>query len=212
MMKENCPECKVHRGHKAGCSLEGKPRIFPTDEEFDESLKHPLPVVNPYSLAKYREFLRAKTNLASDFGITIDPAEVWECAARDFIPEPHETAAVIWAARGGRRALYESFGMGKTIQQLEILRLILKHAGGRGLIVAPLGVHQEFQTDARMLGVEITFVQRTEDLAATGIYLTNYQTVRDGKLDPRAFTVASLDEASILRGFGGMKPFQVCLL
>lgn len=40
------------------------------------------------------------------------------------------------------------------------------------------------------------------------VYLTNYETVRDGKLDPRAFTVASLDEASCLRGFGGTKTFR----
>ena len=190
-MKENCPECKVHRGHKAGCSLDGQVSA-PAD----------------YSLEAYRRFLRAKTNLASDFGITIDRSEVWECAAEGFIPEPHETDAVIWACRGGRRALYESFGMGKTVQQLEIIRLILKHIGGRGLITAPLGVHQEFQKDARMIGAEITFVNRTEDLKETGIYLTNYQTVRDGKLDPRMFTVISLDEASILRGFGGVKTFR----
>lgn len=32
--------------------------------------------------------------------------------------------------------------------------------------------------------------------------------MRDGKLDPRHFNVASLDEASILRGFGGTKTFR----
>ncbi len=41
-----------------------------------------------------------------------------------------------------------------------------------------------------------------------GIYLTNYETIRDGKMDPAAFTVASLDEASCLRGFGGSKTFR----
>jgi DNA modification methylase len=41
-----------------------------------------------------------------------------------------------------------------------------------------------------------------------GIYLTNYETVRDGKLDPRLFSVASLDEADCLRGFGGSKTFR----
>jgi hypothetical protein len=44
--------------------------------------------------------------------------------------------------------------------------------------------------------------------AETGIYLTNYETVRDGKLDPREFNVASLDEASCLRAFGGSKTFR----
>ncbi len=84
----------------------------------------------------------------------------------------------------------------------------MKSVGGRGLIVAPLGVRQEFQRDAERLGIPLTFVQRTEDLGETGIYLTNYQAVRDGKLDPSKFTVVSLDEASILRSFGGTKTFR----
>lgn len=44
------------------------------------------------------------------------------------------------------------------------------------------------------------------------IYLTNYETVRDGKLDPAEFDTVSLDEASILRGFGGSKTFRELML
>jgi hypothetical protein len=40
------------------------------------------------------------------------------------------------------------------------------------------------------------------------VYLTNYESIRDGKLDPRQFTGISLDEASILRGLGGTKTFR----
>jgi hypothetical protein len=40
------------------------------------------------------------------------------------------------------------------------------------------------------------------------IFLTNYETVRDGKLDPAQFTATSLDEASVLRSFGGTKTFR----
>jgi hypothetical protein len=40
------------------------------------------------------------------------------------------------------------------------------------------------------------------------IYLTNYESVRDGKLDVSLFSGVSLDEASILRGFGGSKTFR----
>ena len=113
-----------------------------------------------------------------------------------------------WAVRGGRRALFESFGLGKTIQQLDIIRLILKRTGGRGLIVAPLGVRQEFVRDAAKIGIDIRFIRRIEEAEETGIYITNYETVRDGKLDPAEFTVTSLDEAAILRGFGGTKTFR----
>ncbi|MDU9790779.1 hypothetical protein RGC53_08305, partial [Helicobacter pylori] len=57
-------------------------------------------------------------------------------------------------------------------------------------------------------GLTITFIRRVEEAGATGLYITNYETVRDGKLDPRAFDGASLDEASCLRGFGGTKTFR----
>ena len=59
-----------------------------------------------------------------------------------------------------------------------------------------------------MLGVETTFIRSAAEAPRDGIYMTNYETVRDGKLDPRGFDVVSLDEAAILRGFGGTKTFR----
>ena len=32
--------------------------------------------------------------------------------------KPHQRDAVLWAVKGGRRALFESFGLGKTVQEL----------------------------------------------------------------------------------------------
>lgn len=99
----------------------------------------------------------------------------------------------------------------KTVQQLEIMRLVTEKAGGRGIIVCPLGVRQEFVRDAKQrLGwaTPPTFIRRIEEADETGIYLTNYETIRDGKIDPRLFNAASLDEASCLRGFGGTKTFR----
>jgi hypothetical protein len=151
----------------------------------------------------YADFLAAKAQVAEQTGfLDVDPAEV------NPLLLPHQRDAVVWAIRGGRRALFESFGLGKTVQQLEIVRLISERTGGRGLIVCPLGVRQEFVRDGRMLGLEPTFIRSVDEAAGSGIYLTNYETVRDGKLDPRAFDAVSLDEAAILRGFGGTKTFR----
>jgi len=123
--------------------------------------------------------------------------------------KPHQRDAVVWAVTGGRRAVFASFGLGKTLIQLEIVRLVLAKLGhGRGLIVLPLGVRQEFVRDARMLGLDVTFIRTAAEASTDGIYLTNYETVRDGKLDPRDFDAVSLDEAAILRGFGGTKTFR----
>lgn len=110
---------------------------------------------------------------------------------------------------GGRRACFAAFGLGKSVIQLEAVRLTRLKSGGKGLIVIPLGVRQEFLRDARMLGIPVKFIRRLEECEDDEtLYLTNYETIREGKLDPREFEVASLDEASVLRGFGGTKTFR----
>ncbi|RSU21219.1 DNA methyltransferase [Sphingomonas koreensis] len=43
---------------------------------------------------------------------------------------------------------------------------------------------------------------------APHLFLTNYESVREGKIDLSLFNAASLDEASCLRGFGGTKTFR----
>src|SRR4051794_38232206 len=106
-----------------------------------------------------------------------------------------------------------------TVQKIEIVRLITEREGGRHLLFAPLVVRQEFMHDAVLLGLGadfLTFVRRTEDVlnpirvSESGVYITNYESVRDGKLDVNLFTSVSLDEASILRGYG-TKTYQTFL-
>ena len=154
------------------------------------------------SIEAYHEFLKSKCEVSKDSGFPIEPGDI-----HPFL-KPHQRAAVQWAVRGGRRALFEAFGLGKTVQQLEIERLILSKTGGRGLIVAPLGVRQEFKRDAKKVDIKIEFIRSIQEAGATGIYLTNYETVRDGKLNPADFQVTSLDEASVLRSFGGTKTYR----
>ena len=151
----------------------------------------------------YDAFLGRKVCVAKSHGFDVAPEEIHPLL-RD-----HQRALVRWMVAGGRRACFAAFGLGKSVIQLEAVRLTRARIGGRALIVLPLGVRQEFIRDAAMLGTPVKFIRRIEeaDDEAT-IYLTNYETVRDGKLDPQAFTVASLDEASVLRGFGGTKTFR----
>lgn len=155
----------------------------------------------------YAEFLRAKATIAQTAGFDVDPGEI------NPILKPHQALLVNWAVRGGRRAIFAAFGTGKTIIQIETLRLVLTRSGGRGLIVCPLGVQQEFMHDAAMLGVTLHRLRTTDQalaLPAGAIAITNYEPVRDGKLDPNLFTAATLDEAAILRSFGS-KTYQTFL-
>lgn len=153
-------------------------------------------------LDNYRDFLRRKAIVPADSGFVIDVADV------NPILKPHQKALVQWCVAGGCRALFAKFGLGKSVMQLETVRQVLRFAGGRALITAPLGVRVEFMRDAAMLGIELRFIRSIEEAGESGIYLTNFETVRDGKLDPAHFTVCSLDEASVLRGFGGTKTFR----
>lgn len=156
----------------------------------------------------YKEFLQSKIEIAPEAGVELDRRRINKAL------KPHQADAVMWAARGGRRALFESFGLGKTIQEIEFCRQVLDHAGGQALIVCPLGVKQEFQRDAvELLGYPAPEYVRTmaEAGAAKGdILLTNYERVRDGDIDPSHFTATSLDEASVLRSFGS-KTYQTFL-
>ena len=146
----------------------------------------------------YQELLESKIVLAEAAGIQVERSELSP------LLKPHQADLVLWALAGGRRALFASFGLGKTLMQLEIMRLIQKHRGGRCLIVCPLGVKQEFAHDAAMLGMVVRYVRTDAEVSACDVpfMVTNYERVRDGDITPAGFTAVSLDEASILRGYG----------
>jgi len=157
----------------------------------------------------YLEFLKTKIDIAQESGFTVDPAEISSAL------KPHQRDAVIWALKGGRRALFEAFGLGKTCQELEFARIVVKHCGGKALIVMPLGIKQEFIHDAlELLGWPSVpeYVRNMAEVkaAAGDILITNYERVRDGDIDPTYFPAAILDEASVLRSFGS-KTYQTFL-
>ena len=121
----------------------------------------------------YDDFLHSKIQIAPNSGFSV--------SAKDIHPalKPHQRDAVMWAIRGGRRALFESFGLGKTVQELEWCRLVQEHENRPVIIVLPLGVRQEFTRDAReLLGLdEPVYVRTMEEVKATTakIYMTNYE-------------------------------------
>lgn len=190
------------------------------------------------SSADYDSFLRNKVRLAERKGFEIDAAEINPAA------KGHQAAIIRWMADGGCRACFAAFGLGKTVIELEVARLMVEKIGNgqqatgngqqatgnrpvRALIILPLGVRQEFKRDAvKILGWSEPpfFVRRLDEVLAreagqsairnpqSAIYLTNYESVRDGKLDPADFSVVVLDEASVLRGFGGTKTFRELML
>lgn len=164
-------------------------------------------VINAFPERDYIDFLKGKVVTAPVSGFHVDPKDINPAL------KPHQRDAVIWACAGGRRALFESFGLGKTIQEIEFCHLVLNHEGGNALIVMPLGVRQEFAHDAtELLGYDApTYITSMEEVSAEGqIYMTNYERVRDGDIDPIKFAACVLDEAAVLRSFGS-KTYQMFL-
>ncbi len=149
----------------------------------------------------YADFLRRKVVASKTYGASVPAMAV------NPILKPHQVDLVRWAVEGGRRAIFAAFGLGKSMIQLETLRLTLAREGGEALIICPLGVRGEFRNDARKLGYEVHFIRRADQIIPGAIHVTNYETVRDGKLDPNLFKAVSLDEASILRSYGS-KTYQ----
>lgn len=69
-------------------------------------------------MMQYQEFLKSKIDIAPISGFDISDEEINPNLF------PHQKDAVKWAVKGGRRALFESFGLGKTVQALEWCRII----------------------------------------------------------------------------------------
>lgn len=80
----------------------------------------------------YLEFLRTKIDIAKETGFEVDKNKLNKAL------KPHQKDAVAWALRGGKRALFESYGLGKTVQELEFLHQVLLHKKkGKALLVCP---------------------------------------------------------------------------
>ena len=102
---------------------------------------------------EYIEFLKDKMAISYQTGFEIKDEELTMSLY------PHVKDTVRWAIAGGCRAIFSSFGMQKTVTQLEIIRVILKHKEGKGLIVCPKRVVVEFLTQAKQ-HLDITVTDR----------------------------------------------------
>src|SRR5512143_2608997 len=119
------------------------------------------------STEQYQEFLNSKTTVAVERGAEFQRDEL------NPILLPHQGDLALWAARGGNRAIFASFGLGKTLIQIQLAHMIVnrhpKRRNGRGhsrsLQVCPLGVKGEFHRDSlRFFGTEIQYVRSNDEL------------------------------------------------
>lgn len=144
---------------------------------------------------EYKEFLENKIIVAEKFG--------FKPYKNKDILLPHQNVIVDWCIEGGRRAIFASFGLGKTVMQLSIARQCILKENKPFLIAMPLGVVGEFKKDNELLqsGYDIEYITDTDLIEnyEPKIYLTNYERVRKGDIDASKFCGVCFDEASVLR-------------
>lgn len=145
---------------------------------------------------EYKQFLENKIVVAESFGFDIKKP-IGKLL-------PHAQAITKWAIKGGRRAIFASFGLTKTAMQLELAYQCIQKEKKPFIICMPLGVIPEFRKDnEEFFGgkFEIEYITDTDsiDNYEPKIYVTNYERVRKGDIDAAKFCGCSFDEASILR-------------
>ena len=139
----------------------------------------------------YADFLASKARDVGAVGHEIDVTDVHPMLHR------WQAELVQRAVKGGRCALWEDTGLGKTFQQIEWARL----SGATSLIVAPLAVSAQTVREAAKLDIDARYVRNGDQITGPGIWVTNYEMIE--RFDPRALDAVVLDEASILKNFAG---------
>lgn len=145
----------------------------------------------------YKKFLERKIVIAKDYGTDKLKSSI------DSKLLPHQKAIVKWSISGGRRAIFASFGLGKTMMQLEIARKIIEITKKPFLVCMPLGVIGEFKDDLKFLdsSMEIKYITDSDTIEEykSVIYCTNYERIRKGDVKADKFGGVSFDEASMIR-------------
>lgn len=138
----------------------------------------------------YDAFLERKAILAQPSGFTVETEEL-NTSAFDY-----QKAITRWALQRGKAAIFSRYGTGKTLMQLDWAQRVAEHTDGDVLILAPLAVARQTQSEGRKFGVSVTVARSQTDLAP-GINVTNYELLH--KFDCSRFAGVVLDESSILK-------------
>jgi SNF2 family DNA or RNA helicase len=141
----------------------------------------------------YTQFIESKVPLATKRGMNRIPA----MSSHLFGFQKH---CVQFSLEVGSGGLFLDTGLGKTLVQLEYAEHARQAANGKALILTPLAVAKQIEREGKRFGYDARVI-RDQSEAREGINICNYDRLH--LLDPSRFGVVTLDEASILKSFGG---------
>ena len=107
------------------------------------------------------------------------------------------------ALKSGKFALFESCGLGKTLQQLEWADKVSRHTNSSVLILAPLAVVAQTIKEGEKFGYKVADYEKIKpgQNSEYRIFITNYDNLENVSID--YFSGVVLDESSILKNFQG---------
>jgi hypothetical protein len=145
----------------------------------------------------YAEMLESKRHANDRHGF--DPGDL-SPALFDF-----QRALVEWSVRQGRAAIFADCGMGKTLMELAWADAVVRHTGGRVLLLTPLAVGAQLAAEAEKFGIAVT--RNQSGVAHAGITVTNYERLH--LFSASDFVGVVCDESSILKNFAGVRRGEI---
>jgi hypothetical protein len=142
---------------------------------------------------QYATFLERKTQLDGLHGFAPD-------GLPDFL-FPFQHDLVDWALRKGRAALFADCGLGKTPMQLVWADKVYQHTGKPVLIITPLAVSFQTETEAAKFGIDAQTSRGGKPVAP--ITVTNYERLH--LFDRHDFGAVVCDESSAIKAFDGVR-------
>lgn len=142
-------------------------------------------------MEEYKEFLKSKEKRIVESGFDVNENEL-NPYLFDF-----QRFCVKRALKRGKYALFESCGLGKTIQQLEWANQVNKHTGKPVLVLAPLSVSLQTIDEGKKFGITVVKYNGSD----FPIQISNYEQLDN--IDCSIFGGVVLDESSILKSFDG---------
>ncbi len=135
----------------------------------------------------YQEFLESKTNLGTGYGF--EPIEI-----PDFLKD-FQKPLTSWSIKRGRGSLYESYGLGKTVQQLVWADNVVRHTNKPVLVLTPLAVSAQTVRESVKFGIDAE--QSRDGKFGKRIVVTNYEKLI--RFSPSDFGGVVCDESSCIK-------------
>lgn len=146
---------------------------------------------------EYQKFLESKKVTKVESGFDVDISQL------NPLLFEFQKYCVQRALKSGKFALFESCGLGKTLQQLEWADKVSQHTNSSVLILAPLAVVAQTIKEGEKFGYKVADYEKIKpgQNDEYRIFITNYDNLENVYID--YFSGVVLDESSILKNFQG---------